>query len=394
MLAFWIVLGTLLFTGIIIGIASKAGNSSRRRQMEKLREKLNGSPVRDAHLLGYKSTMPAFDVELEGKKLTLGITFANKMQLCAVEVKRDRLPLIVFRRERPLDRIGRTLFLNREVQTGDNGFDDQVYIETDEEEYLIKRALEKPEARDAVRAAVAEHRAIITSQEGVGGTVLFAQDLDKTVAGVRAALAPLGRIADELPAGDQLSGARGVRASARGDWLGIAMLVGFILNYFLIGFVPHLKPDRWEPWMTAQEKSVEHAVGWTFLAFVVLSFFWIRGHSRSLRNFLITLIFGALSIPWILLQSLYTMNAVLDHSPVVEHPTTVTKKSSRSTRYNTYYSLTFPSLFTPGQLAGIDIDYDTWKTIAVGDRIFVGLRDGKFGWRWCDSVRRDDALKQ
>src|SRR6185369_6240753 len=106
----------------------------------------------------YHRTMPAFDVVLDGRKLTLGITFANKMQLCAIELKRDKLPLIVFRRERALDKLGRWLFLNREVQTGDSAFDDQVYIETDEEDYLVKRTLEKEETRIAILRAVSEHR--------------------------------------------------------------------------------------------------------------------------------------------------------------------------------------------------------------------------------------------
>jgi hypothetical protein len=388
MIAFWITIGFLILFGIIFGLATRYGKNQRRRQIDKLREKLNGSPVRDQRLLGYRRSMPAFDIELDGRKLTLGITFANKLQLCAVEVKRDKLPLIVFRRERGLDRLGRWLFLNREVQTGDNGFDAEVYIETDEEEYLVKRTLETPQARDAVSAAVAQHRAIILSKEGVGGTVFFSQDLDKTVAAIRAALQPLGRIADELPSGDPMSGARGERSTARGDFLALAMLIGMVPSYFELLVMPDIKPDRFEPWMNAAQKSVERAGVLAFLAFLLISFVWIRGHSRSLRNFLMTAIFGFMVVPFGVIQNAYLLNALLDHSPVVEHGSVVSKKSSTSTRHHTYYHLTFPSIFSQGT-AGMDIDRATWKTISVGDRIVLGMRSGRFGWLWVDYLRKD-----
>src|SRR2546426_424464 len=82
---------------------------------------------------------------------------------------------IVLRRERWLDKLGRGLFLNREVQSGDTALDDQIYIETDEEDQLVKRVLEPLEARNALLDAVQHGRAVTLSKEGVGGTVFFHQ---------------------------------------------------------------------------------------------------------------------------------------------------------------------------------------------------------------------------
>jgi hypothetical protein len=386
MIALYVVLGISAFLGGAIFFAAKAGKSSRRDLIQKLAEAMHGSPVRDATLLGYRTTMPAFDVELDGRKLSIGITYMRKMYLAVVEVKRDRLPLVVFRRERGVDKLGRGLFLNREVQTGDRAFDDQVYIETDEEEQFVKRALEKQEARDAILDAVAHHRAVILSQEGVGGTVLFTRDHERTIAAIRAALTPLARIADLLPSGafDRTSGRR---TTARGDLLAIGTMILMLLGTLELGIIPNLKPDRWEPWLNDQQKPMEHAAAWGFLLFVVLSYIWIRGHSRSLRNFALTIFFAVFSIPFVIIQNGYMLNALLDHSPIVEHTSTVTKKFERHTRYNNYHHIQFPALFSKGT-AGIDVDWDLWKTLQPGDEIVLGMRAGRFGWMWVDNVRK------
>jgi hypothetical protein len=360
--------------------------STMREMVTKLAEAMHGSPVRDANLLGYRAAMPAFDVELDGRKLTIGIIYLRKMLLAVVEVKHERLPLVVFRREKKIDRVGRALFLNREIQTGDSAFDEQVYIETDEQDHLVKRVLETQEARDAILAAVAQHRAVILSKEGVGGTVLFSSDHERTISAIRAALAPLGRIADALPAGS-FDAAVGRRQTARGDLLAVGTMIGMLLSIFELGMIPHIKPDRWEPWLNDQQKPMEHAAAWAFLLFAVLAFVWIRGHSRSLRNFAVTLLFGAITIPFAVIQNGFLLNAVLDHSPIVEHTSTITKKFERHTRYNTYHHIQFPALFSTGT-AGTDIEEDLWKSLKPGDGIVLGMRSGRFGWMWVDSVRK------
>jgi hypothetical protein len=386
MIALYVVGGVFAFLGVLIFFAAKAGARSRRNQLERLRTRLCGSPIYEALLLGYHRPMPVFDLDVDGRKVSVGMRSSGRVQLCIVQVRRERLPLIAFRHERLRDRVGRWLFLNREVQTGDQTFDKEVYIETDEEAAIVERTLRTPEARDAILDSVQRGRAVILSKQGVGGTTLFSVfDIGRTEASVRAAVEPLARVADVLP---EVGDANGERKSARGDWLAVGMMIGISAAFLVLSLVPHFKPDRWEPWMNADIHAVENRAWAGWLGFVLLAFFWIRGHSRSLRNFALTVVGSLFTVPFLTIQLAFMLNAVGDRSPIVEHTSTISKKSSRSTRSNSYYHVTFPSLFSAGT-AGIDIDYDLWKTFAVGDRIVLGMRSGRFGWMWVDTVRRE-----
>src|SRR5207253_2532663 len=64
------------------------------------------------------------------------------------------LPRMEFRRERGLDRFGKTVGLNRELQTGNAEFDAAVYIESDASAEAVKPFLDQPQLRAAVLEGV------------------------------------------------------------------------------------------------------------------------------------------------------------------------------------------------------------------------------------------------
>lgn len=64
------------------------------------------------------------------------------------------LPILVLRRERAIDRLGKALRLNREVQSGDPAFDRSVYVESDAVSDDIAAIVRRPAVRAATSAVL------------------------------------------------------------------------------------------------------------------------------------------------------------------------------------------------------------------------------------------------
>lgn len=103
------------------------------------------------------------------------------------------LPRIVLRREEPLDRGGKALGINREVQLGEPAFDAAIYIETEAPEAAVRRALASPVAREAAAALVRGPAGEVELGEG---RVALRLDAAALAAEPAALLGVLERVAD------------------------------------------------------------------------------------------------------------------------------------------------------------------------------------------------------
>ena len=133
---------------------------------------------------------------------------------------------------------------------------------------------------------------------------------------------------------------------------------------------------------------MRRAVVWTILAGLIVSFAWMRGHSRSPRNFLV---FNGLALfvaPTSMPTSAWFLNAQLDSSPVTAHETTVVSKHSYSGRSLTRRTIRFHSLYTPGAFGSLEIPSQPYAAVQPGDTIRINTRAGRFGWMWVESVER------
>jgi hypothetical protein len=376
---------SVAFGVLIATLAVVLGQRSQQNRLEQLRALLGGESLRRVQLNGYRRTFPGFDVVVDGRKVTLGVMVRNKLTLCVVQLQASAMPLIVFRRERAVDRLGRALRLNREVQSGADEFDRAVYIESDEEEPIVRRVVEEPKLRDAVLDSIRHHRAIILSREGVGGMVLFARNLEATAASVKSAVGALARVVAVLPLSP---GGTGVRQRARGDLLAIAAILLIPLVYVQIAVLANVKPDGYEPYLRADSKAAARVVLIAFAALLLLGFLWIRGHSRSLRNFGM-LIFTSLFLFLGAMQEVCVANALLDKSPAVPQYTTVISKQRRSHRRSAdSYHVKFQSWLTPGVTGDLRINRALWQDLQPGDRLEVATRAGAFHWMWIESLKK------
>ena len=138
--------GAFGFGGVILVIATITGRKSCAQRIEQLSREVNGTVVEDGTILGFAKPRPVIHTEREGRKMPMWAT-PGRYPKVGFQWVTEPLPVAVFRRERTRDRVGRRLALNREIQTGDQAFDDLVYIETDEQPDTIKELVASPQAR-------------------------------------------------------------------------------------------------------------------------------------------------------------------------------------------------------------------------------------------------------
>lgn len=368
---------------LLTWLMGRARTKRRAKILAQLSQQWGGQPVHQVIGLGYATPMQGFDVTVDGRPAVVFAHGNGKYDTFGFQLAVGEFPLATFRRETGLDRLGRALRLNREIQTGDREFDREVYIETDDDESAIRAMLESEATRSAIRKAASHGTSLVTSRQGVGVTAYMAPKQTPQER-FNAALPDVEAVAAVL----RSTGGRGVRARARGDIGAPVAFFAMFGAYVLYLSAQWTKPDVWEPWMNADAKRTEHIGLWAVLALLVLAYLWTRGHSRSLRNFLMIAIFGGLSVGGITPLALWMLNAGLDHSAVVPHETTVISKYTRSGRSYTHHILRFHALFDPKETSALDVPSDFYRATDPGARIRVNLRDGAFGWKWVSSVER------
>src|SRR5262249_51971627 len=146
LIIFIVVMGSVAaLMAVILLVALRQGGRQRRARLEALAHEMGAGGLEDATALGYRAPIPTFEGEREGGRVRIFWRGGSRYPSAGFQWRTAPLPLVVFRKETWRDRVGRWIFLNREVQTGDDGFDRAVYIETDEPRDVVQELL----ARDA-----------------------------------------------------------------------------------------------------------------------------------------------------------------------------------------------------------------------------------------------------
>ncbi|MCA9718705.1 MAG: hypothetical protein KC468_28815, partial [Myxococcales bacterium] len=143
-----------------------------------------------------------------------------------------RLPRVVLREEGALDRGGKSLGINEEIQLDDPAFDDAVYVASEAPALAIRELLADSKARAAVVTALAGPAEELVLGDGRVGALIAASELqDPRAAAIEQTLAAITRVAATLVAPSaralrQKSAARSGRAlfMLSGSWLALLIV--------------------------------------------------------------------------------------------------------------------------------------------------------------------------
>jgi hypothetical protein len=350
-----------------------------------MRHAVQGDAVGAFEVPGARRRVDGFAATLDGSAVVIYAVPSGKHDAMGVHVAAPGLPLIQFRRESGVDRFGRRLWLNREVQTGDAVFDAEVYIETDERAETVREFLAAPALRDAIRAAVLRSDGVWTGRKGVNAAAFGSASRPVTFDKVHALLALVAPVAAAArPAPDAVGEPR----RARGDLLAPAMTWAFIAGLGLLAVLLVVRPDGYGPYLTRDATRLRRIVHAAWLATALASVLWMRGHSRSLRNIAVFNFFAGFGFPWLLPIVLGIANALLDKSPPVVRGSTVLETFSRrsSDGRSTAYLVRYTGLTDSRDWGTYALRFDTWRRLHPGDLLRIVIRRGALGWTWLESI--------
>ncbi len=376
--------GTFVLVAVVAWWAKKAQEKRRITTIERVAQQLGGKTVTRLDVASQPKPVPGFEMESQGQRFKVFPFVRGKYEYLEIQlVTEATLPLAVFRKENGRDRFGRRLWLNREVELGDRAFDDAVYIESNEEDNHVKAALEGREMRAAVLHSVQAGRTVTFSKHGISLTILISYNAPS-----EAAIETCINLLREMAPGIRsVPGAVGVHRPARGDRLALVGIWAFVFTYLanVVGRI--LVPNLYSPMEDATQKML-HRVGLGLLVFCfVAGWFYVRGHSRSLRNWAAFVLPSVLSMPFLPSLVLPVINAAFDTAPPSRMTGTVLEKTAKKNGKTTTYTLEIkfdpeqaPPQYVSFKTYGIVVSSSVWGEFAKGDGIAITVEKGIFGW--------------
>jgi len=286
-------------------------------------------------------------------------------------------PRVRLRREHRRDRIGKKLHLNRELQLDDPAFDEAVYIESDDDEALLRRVLVSRPLRQSVLSLLAsgcDHLALSGDHGPLELRWSGSQERNPFGdAQLDQVMADLDRVAAELPAFAQAQPVTGWPRGARE--LGLTIGAGFTgMALFAIGVYAY--PPLEMSQLAASAIPIGIAVA---LLVVLMVFFRVRGTSRALRMLGWTAGLGLITWPFFTAGAFMALNGALDSPPVRRNVFVVRTYTHQSKGGPQHYAELRP--WPPHEEIEIPLTSGESHRVTIGPRIIL-VGQGALGVAW------------
>jgi hypothetical protein len=279
--------------------------------------------------------------------------------------------LIVFP-EGKVERLGKAIGLNREVQTGDEAFDKLAYLDSIDSDANVKRLMESAEVRTAVAELLQLGYRVQFDVNGVEAfqIIYSLSAVDTTHAAAAAAV--LGRLADAAPR----FAASEVKVMSPYRWqlgmLLIAPLFGGMFLAGLMGAMLHPTVDG------AHRVTAVFAAGGAAWVAYVLALSWVlHGRSYAFRVVGFGAVFALLGVPAAGGVGALMLNQKLDDGPTQTFAAVVRAK----TCHKGNCSLHVTSWRDPNETTQLSAG-SAYKNLQIGDTLHVTSHPGRFGWEW------------
>jgi hypothetical protein len=292
------------------------------------------------------------------------------------------LPGIMVIPEGLVDRVGKSLGLNREVQTGDQVFDDAAYIDTIEEDAPVKRVLEDAAVREGILGLLSLGYKVQLSVRGLEAFQLLPYGTAPDVSRVGEATAKLSQIAPALPTLD--------RSTFKGNipflWLRVlAFMLMWIPPLLLGGLLDALTSSPGARTLNMGHKGLIVGLGAlaAYLSYVALVASWLRGHSYAFRALLVAAGFGLLGTPLCGVIGTLALNQGLDGSPAEERVATVTRTSKYKGECRLYVS----AWDDPSREESLPVKCKHLPQLGKGTDVHLRVHSGALGMPWIEPIQ-------
>ena len=317
--------------------------------------------------------------ELDGKQLITNVRYVSRSFVRAnLKVKTHPLPWVTVFPEAAVERFGKLIGLAREVQTGDQGFDELAYVDSAEAEETVKRLLD-PGVRAAVSTLLRLGFKVQFSPAGVEAFKVLpalrkledfaAGEAGRALLALSAVVGHFEGVPLKQPGSPKavlltlgvfaLSSAAFIGSVALGDGLGTALNGLAALGVVLLA------------------GAVTWSVGLLTLAAVV------RGQSNAMRWLIYGAVLSVIGLPAFGGTFALWLNQRLDSAPTTAQQTTIVRKHS-SNRYG--QSFTVEGWEGVAGRPSIDTCWKHYQQYQVGDTVTLTLHPGAFGLAWAEQL--------
>jgi hypothetical protein len=302
-----------------------------------------------------------------------------------LRVASDPLPWVTVYAEGAVQRFGKAIGLNREIQTGDQAFDDAAYIDTIEVDAPVQRVFEGAAVREGVLGLLQLGYKVMLSEKGLEAFRLFSHGTDPDVSAMGEAAALLAKIKGGLP--------RLERESFRGkiSFLtarALFVLLGWVPFIILAGALDGVMHSPGARTLNAGGKGtiVLFAALTAWVLYVALVALRLRGRSYALPVLALMAFFGLLGIPAGGVIAVLSINQGLDGSPGELRVVEVTRVS----KYKGECRIVVSSWLRPGTTERFPIPCKHLAHFEPGISVQLREHPGALGMPWIDPIRASE----
>lgn len=318
-------------------------------------------------------------LELDGRELFVNAKYVSRSFIRAnVLVKTGFLPWAIFTREKGFHRLGKSLGINREVQTGDAAFDQRCYVDSPENDEVVKRLLADQAARQAILGLLDLGFHVQTSTRGVEAfQIVPASGALRDVKSAEAARL-LFQLASAVPGfGGLAFKTPGLVTNVPLVALVALLTVGGFLGTLLFEDTLGVTLNR----VAVLALVVGCGLG-AWAATVALLSLVARGSSSGMQALLFSALVTLFGVPSFGATVAVSLNQRFDDGPVTTHQVKVLGKRTSADRHRVSVAHWEPGA---GELS-LGATCATFDPLVVGDTVTVKVRPGALGLAWVEKL--------
>ena len=372
----------LVIVGLYAGFVAAIINWMRSRLMRRATagfaalEKLGARSVAARRPSGYRQ--PAeIEFELAGMSARFQVQqYGRDYIRQSIRLPPAPLPGILVRPERAMDRFGKSMGLNREVQLGDEAFDKAAYIESSASDETVRSAFAQPEIRAQVLQLLRLGYDLDMSSDGLGASRLRGYYASFESPELPDVLRTLQEIRAALPSFDPSKA--GANPRTRLSRPVFVAFVGVVLGVASFALVPFVHP----PMDDADSIKIFGLGVLAWLVVVGALFAAFRGRPAGLQEWVVVSLLLLFAVTPLTALAIFAANSGLDGGPVTTHRVQIMRM------YRHDHEVWFAS-WRPGRARDkVGVAWPVYRTLNVGDWIDIDTRPGALGWMWVPTVRR------
>jgi hypothetical protein len=335
-----------------------------------------GAKVLGIHPSGGFRRPAEIEFEHDGLKARYQVTqYGRDFILQSIRLDSAPLPGILIRAESGVDRLGKWMGLNREVQIGDAAFDAAAYIDSAASDAVVRRALESTDVRARILELLGHGYRLDMSSNGLGASRIRSYYAPFEAPELPALLGVLESIQAALP---RFESSDAMPAPKQTPWMLIAAGAGIglaVVSFQLLRFA--------HPPMDDLDSMKALGLGLPVWA-IALAGVWAarRGKPNSIRELFLASILLFFALPPLVGGTLFAVNAGMDSGPVTTHTVQIASLARRD------HEVYFPGWRPDRARDKVGTSWEVFRTLQKGDTIAIDTRPGALGWTWVPEVRK------